>query len=218
MRKILLTFASVAVLVSAASCADAPGTAPTPPAAPQSLLGLPLTEPLDPIAEPLQQTLDATGLPLVSSVLRRKTALASDITASALVGEEGGFLAIPGAGLRVDIPRGAVLGSPIRITARAMAGSVVAYDFEPHGIRFAKPLRVTQELGGTQWLQTNPLLLKAVYFKDASQVDVLTGLVKIDEVLPVNLDALRGRLSFGVAHFSGYAVSTGRQVQEEEAP
>jgi hypothetical protein len=218
MRKALLTLATAATLLSVAACSDAPGTAPRTPDAPSELLGLPLTEPLDPLTAPLQETLDASGLPLVSSALRRKTALANDITATVLVGDEGGFLSIPAAGLRVEIPRGAVLGSPIRISARALAGTLVAYDFEPHGIRFAKPLRVTQELGGTQWLQTNPLLLKAVYFKDASQVDVITGLVRIDEVLPVSVDALRGRLSFGVAHFSGYAVSTGRQVQEEEAP
>ena len=215
MRKFFLTLASIAALGGVAACADAPVAAPRAPEAPTQLLGLPLTEPLDPLTAPLDETLDATGLPLVSTVLRRTTALPSDITVSATIGGDGGVLSIPVAGLRVEFPRGAIVGTPVKVTARAIAGRFVAYEFQPHGIRFARPVRMTQDLRNTEWLKVNPLALKAVYFKSDSQLDPLTGLVRVDEVLPVTLNLLSGRLSFDAGHFSGYAVSSGRQTTDE---
>lgn len=200
MRKVLLAFAAIASLGTLAACADAPTTAPHPGDAPSQLLGLSSPGSL----------LDSLTSPVLSDALQRSTPLATDISASAVVGDAGGVLVIPSAGLRVEIPRGAVRGAPITITARALAGSLVAYEFQPHGKQFARALRITQDLSGTKWLETNVLALEAVYFKDKAQVDPLTGVVTVDEVLPAALDLLRGRVSFQVQHFSGYAVSTGR--------
>ena len=215
MRKVLLTLASISALGALAACADAPTAAPRAPEAPSQLLGLPLTEPLDPLTAPLEGTLEKLGVPLVSTALRRTTALPSDITVSATISGDGGVIAIPAAGLRVEFPRGAIVGEPVKVTARAVAGRLVAYEFEPHGIRFARPVRMTQELRGTEWLKVNPLFLKAVYFESDSDLDVANGLVRVAEVLPATLNVLSGRLSFNVEHFSGYAVSTGRAVAQE---
>ena len=203
MRKVLLTLVAVATLGALAACADAPTAAQRAPEAPRQLLGIPGTESLD-------SAIAQATAPIVSTALKRTTPLATDLTASALIGEKGGLVAIPAAGLRLEVPSGAIRGTPVRVTVRALAGSLVAYEFGPHGQRFKRSLRITQDLAGTNWLEANPLLMEAVYFKDESQIDVLTGDVTVDEILPVALDLLRGRVGFNVEHFSGYAVSTGR--------
>ena len=219
MRKFLTTLALIAAVGSIAACADAPTAAPPAPEAPRDLFGIPILEPVtETLTGTLEQTTTAVGLPLVSTTLKRTTVLEKEVVASATIGYYGGTIALPGTGLRVEIPRGAISGDAVRITARAIPGRYVAYEFQPHGLRFAQPVRLSQELAGTQWLQTNPLLMKAVYFKDGSQLDALTGLVRVDEVLPATVDVLRGRVSFQVGHFSGYAVSTGRQAASTEEP
>lgn len=202
MRKVLLTLAAVVSLGAIAGCADAPSTAPQAVETPRELLGLPGTGAID-------SAIATVTSPIVSTALKRTTPLATDLTAAAVIDEAGGVIAIPAAGVRLEIPRGALRGST-EITVRALAGSLVAYEFGPHGKQFRRSLRITQNLSGTNWLQVNLLGLEAVYFKDKSQVDQLAGTVTVDEVLPAALDLLRGRVGFEVQHFSGYAVSTGR--------
>ena len=202
MRKVLLTLAAVVSLGAIAACADAPGTAPQIAGTPSEFLGIPGTGTID-------SAIATVSSPIVSTALRRTTPLATDLTATALIGDAGGVIAIPAAGVRLEIPRGA-LRTSTQITVRALAGSLVAYEFGPHGKQFKRSLRITQDLAGTNWLQVNLLGLEAVYFKDKSQVDQVTGTITVDEVLPAMLDLLRGRVGFEVQHFSGYAVSTGR--------
>src|SRR5690348_4757515 len=69
--------------------------------------------------------------------LQRTTPLAAPITVSKSIGAEGGTLTIPQAGVTVVVPKGA-LAQSTTITMTARAGSLVAYDFAPHGITFAK--------------------------------------------------------------------------------
>ena len=219
MRKFFHTLALIAAVGSLVSCSDAPTAAPSAPEAPRDLFGIPILQPVtEALTSTLEQTTTALGLPLVSTTLKRNSTLEKEVVASATIGYYGGTIALPNTGLRVEIPRGAISGDAVRITARAIPGRYVAYEFEPHGLKFAQPIRLAQDLAGTQWLQTNPLLMKAVYFKDAGQLDVLTGVVRIDEVLPATVDVLRGRVTFQVDHFSGYAVSTGRQAASLDGP
>ena len=80
--------------------------------------------------------------------LLRKTPITS-VTASATIGPLGGVLALPSAGLTVVVPPLAVT-TATKMSVTAVAGSSVAYEFEPHGIKFTVPLVATQSLKGTQ--------------------------------------------------------------------
>jgi hypothetical protein len=190
MRKILLSFLAVLTVGAASGCGDAP-TAPAAPA---------------PQPEARQALL---GLVALTPVLQRRQPLPANITVKARIGAEGGVIAIPEAGLRVVVPRGAV-SAPVEFTATALAGRAVAYEFAPHGITFANKLVVTQELRGTEWIGLPLLNMRAGYFKDASDLDTQRALVKLTEILPLSVDLLRLQVRFNVSHFSGYVISTGR--------
>src|ERR1700687_6050408 len=58
---------------------------------------------------------------------------------SAVVGAEGATLSLPGADFSMTIPAGA-LSSPTTITVVSRAGSYVAYEMLPHGLRFRLPV------------------------------------------------------------------------------
>jgi len=135
----------------------------------------------------------------------RSTPLAQNISVSAVIGKSGGTLTIPDAGLTLVVPAGAVT-SNTKFTATALAGRVVAYEFEPHGTTFPVPLIVRQSLQGT----TSPLALPSFetgYFADRSQI-VSSTLANVTEEIPV-IGGL-GFVSFPVWHFSGYLVSSGK--------
>jgi hypothetical protein len=189
MFRILVAAAAGAILINGCASHESP-VAPqglTPGAsASSSLLGLTSTT-----VKPLQRT----------------TPLASPLTASAQIGVLGGTLSIPGAGLTVVVPPLA-LSSTKLVTVTALAGSNLAYEFEPHGTRFLVPLVVTQDLsktdaksGGT----INPLSLFVGYFPDD------TNILSVTELLKVNLNLLNQTAVFSVTHFSGYIVASGRE-------
>jgi hypothetical protein len=180
----------LASLVAVASC-DRGATAPAPAASGGSA-----------------QTL--LGSPTTVTVVRRNTPLAAPLTASATIGAFGGTINLPGAGLKVVVPPFA-LTSPKLITVTAVAGSQVAYEFQPHGIRFLVPLIVTQNLTGTSavsgGLIQRPIF--AGYFADLSDLDPLSNTGLISEVLGVSLSLLTKQATFPVFHFSGYLIATG---------
>ena len=65
-------------------------------------------------------------------------------------------------------------------TITAYAGNVVAYDFQPHGATFLKPLTAVQQLGHTNWKSLGlPARLlpeqEGDYFADASQIELHDG-------------------------------------------
>jgi hypothetical protein len=188
-----LTFA-IAAALTVSACATDNSTAPsavTPPrTASNSLLGGLLGAPV--------QT--KTRTPLL-----RTNPLPTSQTTSAKIGVLGGVLSLPGAGLTVVVPPLALL-SPTTITVNALAGANVAYEFSPHGLKFALPLVVTQNLKGTR--ATPELLslgLSLGYFPDASHVTSVT------ELLSVNVDLLGLTAVSTVWHFSGYILMTGRE-------
>jgi hypothetical protein len=177
----------LSILLLAGCAGDA--TAPTGPAAvvpkPQAaLLGL---------------------LPVLG--VTRAQPLANNITVSAVIGQKGGTLTIPEAGLTLVVPANAV-SSNVTFKATALAGRVVAYDFQPHGTKFAVPLKFTQDLRKTSLLTTLLApLLDGAYFADNGSIDQKSGLALVSELLPATVDLLRGRVSFNIRHFSGYLVS-----------
>jgi hypothetical protein len=103
------------------------------------------------------------------------------------------------------------------ITVTALAGSTVAYAFEPHGTVFNVPLTFVQRLGHTK-LKGKPapgLLshLEGAYFPDVGLVDPTTGEAVVTETLPTSVEAtfLDDVVTFPIHHFSGYLISTGRR-------
>jgi hypothetical protein len=97
------------------------------------------------------------------------------------------------------------------MSVTALAGSSVAYEFEPHGIKFTVPLVATQSLKGTQ-AQTggliNPLSLFAGYFPDSKQI------TSVSELLNLNVNVLGQTSVLTIWHFSGYIIATGRSDAE----
>jgi hypothetical protein len=193
MRKIAAALVA-ALAIGIAGCADAPTASPTAAARPA--------------AQPAPREA-LLGLVALTPALQRSTPLAADIVVRKSIGVDGGTITIPEAGLTVVVPRYAV-SQPTDFTVTAIAGRAVAYEFTPEGARFARKLKVTQSLRGTEWLGLPLLNFRAVYFKDRDQVDPINSLIQVDEVLPLALDLLRLQVSFDVEHFSGYGISTGR--------
>jgi ZU5 domain len=136
------------------------------------------------------------------SALRRLVPIERSVTAAAVIGRQGGSIALPTLGLRLVVPSGAV-DAPTNFSVTALEGRAVAYEFAPHGIVFKRPLRLEQKLGMTNWLPG--LQLKGGYFKDGAQVNTTTGASLIDEVLPAWRTG--GTICIELWHFSGYLVS-----------
>lgn len=151
------------------------------------------------------------GLLIPAKALTRDVAIATPITRSFTVTrKDGGRIEITQAGLRVDIPSDAISTTSLTITVTVLAGRAVAYDFQPHGTKFLKPLAFRQDLVGTSWDHSDFRgTLNGGYFKDTKQVNLLSGLSLLDELFPVELGTHEAR--FNINHFSGYMVSGGRQ-------
>jgi hypothetical protein len=149
--------------------------------------------------------------PITIIPLQRTAPLATNEVVQKRIGLLGGTLVLPNAGLTIVVPALAVT-SPVTITATALAGSNVAYEFEPHGLQFLAPVVMTQDLsvteartGGT----IDPLLLYLGYFPNSSNITSVTELLSVQVNLPL-------QTSVGVIwHFSGYVLATGRS---DESP
>jgi hypothetical protein len=139
--------------------------------------------------------------------LQRTTPLAVPITVSKAIGADGGTLAIPEAGVTVTVPRGA-LATTTTITMTARAGTLVAYDFAPHGITFAKPLVFSQQLRGTNATLLSAPLLRLGYYENENLLTKTGGLVS--ELLGGAVNTLTWTFTSTIPHFSGYIVTCGR--------
>jgi hypothetical protein len=145
--------------------------------------------------------------------LTRKWPLDHDVTATATIGPAGGSISIDAAGATIVFPAGA-LESPRQIKMTAKAGAIVAYEFCPHGITFAVPVTVQQDLTVTRASVNDLRTLQAGYYKQslgAIFVDPGNSIVKVSELRAIDLDKPSNPRfgTFYISHFSGYIVSTG---------
>lgn len=189
----LRLFALCALSAAAAACSDSPRV--TAPVAATSSNGA---------------SHQLLASPTSVNVVTRNVPLDTSETASAVIGVFGGRITLPNAGLTVVIPPLA-LTTPTQITATAVAGREIAYEFEPHGTHFLVPVRMTQNLSGTS-ASTGGLLpttLYAGYFLNTSDLDQLTGTALISELLGTSVSLWTNTVSFSVGHFSGYLIGTG---------
>jgi hypothetical protein len=187
-------------LMILAGCRDAVAPAPVAPVnagQPEALLGLNL---------PLIDNLLGTGDTVV--VLQRREPLASNITATKIIGSGGGTLSLPEAGLTIAVPAGAV-AYPTVFSVTALAGRPVAYEFGPHGTKFAKPLTMTQDLrvSFVDSRIVSYMHFHAGYF--SSSTNLINNLLRaiVSELLPATTDADNMVVRFNVSHFSGYLIA-----------
>lgn len=144
---------------------------------------------------------------IVMPGLQRNTPLAANITVTQTIGSAGGTLSIPAAGVTVVVPAGA-LNSNTLITMTARQGSLVAYDFAPHGIVFAKPLVFTQKLVGTNASLLSVPFIQLGYYSDPGLLTAVGGIVS--ELLGGTVNLLSWTYTGNIKHFSGYMVGVGR--------
>lgn len=149
-------------------------------------------------------------------VLKRLVPLATNLSQTAIIGPAGGSIKLDGAGAKIDIPAGA-LAAPTSITMTALAGYSVAYEFQPHGLTFAVPVKVQQTIAGT-WAATYPRLLAGMhgsYYDQASLesafIDRVGFLAHVKEHQIGYLESNASQIKFYIGHFSGYLVSCGRE-------
>jgi hypothetical protein len=152
--------------------------------------------------------------PALVEVMQRTTALPNDVVFSKTIrNSAGGTISDATTGFTMEVPPFALglnLGDSVTFTVRALAGTAVAYDFEPHGRVFVLPLKITQDTKGTTWYKsTSSSAVEGGYFTDRTKIKGLTATV--DELLPVSIELLKKSASFYVTHFSGYLVSSGRR-------
>ena len=177
------------------------------PTSPPSSVVAPAAAPSADLLGTVGGVLNTVGSLVSMEGLRRTTPLAEPITVTTTIGSAGGTIAIPAAGVSVVVPQGA-LAKPTVITMTARAGALVAYDFAPHGITFAKPLSFSQQLRGTNASLLTAPLLSLGYYKDASLLTKTGGLVS--ELLGGVVNLTSWTFTAKIPHFSGYIVTCGR--------
>jgi hypothetical protein len=150
---------------------------------------------------------DVTSLLIAPA--QRKQPLASDVSWTFTAGPSGAVSSNSTVGLTVAIPSGA-LSSTQEITVTALAGSAVAYGFSPHLV-FAKNVSLTQDLRKTtlDGLLFLPLLSGAHFTGDVLTVNS-DGLALVDEVVSALANPLTRTVTFGVGHFTGWIVASGK--------
>ena len=185
------------LLVVANACGTERAAAPSSLATPAASHDL-----IDGLVGTVTSTLKLT----TAKALLRTTPLPQDITVRQTIGREGGVLAIPAAGISVVVPAGA-LDRETDITMTARAGSLLAYDFAPHGITFKAPLVFNQKLKGTNATLLSATQLKLGYYTDSSLLGKTTALVS--EVLSGITNVLTWTFTAPIKHFSGYIIICG---------
>ena len=187
-----------AALLLATSCSDAP-TGASPPSS------------LDRVESTAAVQ---AGYVARGDILQRNVFLADDQSVSATISPDGGFLVLPEAGLLMLFPRGAV-AQPTLITATALKGRGIVYDFQPHGLSFLRPIYVAQLLIDTEVNAPRSvkrtLPLWGGYLVNGSNDIAADGSAGFTEVFPVFFQGKGSdRLAvFTTRHFSQYAMASG---------
>jgi hypothetical protein len=149
----------------------------------------------------------ASGTLTLVTGVQRTSPLPSSITVTQAIGIDGGTLSLPQAGVTITVPAGALTATTlISITARG--GSVIAYDFAPHGTTFAKPVVFTQALAGTNVPPLLAPLLHLGYYADPTDLTTIGG--SVSEFISGSANLVNGSFTSSILHFSGYMVACGR--------
>ncbi|HWL38693.1 MAG TPA: hypothetical protein VNO75_00515 [Gemmatimonadaceae bacterium] len=135
---------------------------------------------------------------------------------SGTIGYRGGTLAIPSSDFTITFPYGA-LRSNTNITIISDArGGYVSYAMQPHGIRFSKPVVVTQRLRNTEaYRMRNPKLFGAYLGKESVGLlgGLLNGVIEALEIVTsvtiLRPDGTPEVQTWLLNHFSRYVLASG---------
>jgi hypothetical protein len=158
-------------------------------------------------APPLGVVSDPAGAPV--HPVQRQVALLQDRSWSFDVGPAGTTVKDGPTGLTIDVPAGAV-ASTTHITVIALKGAPLAYRFEPHGLQFVVPVRLTQSLRGLKVVSPLgvPHLFGGYFAADSLASDAATGEARVCEILPLRIDIKAQAALLDIRHFSGYTVAS----------
>jgi hypothetical protein len=130
------------------------------------------------------------------------------------IGYWGGTLAIPGSDFTISFPVGA-LSKSTNITIVSDASGYVSYDMQPHGLRFNKPVIVTQRLRNTRADEVpSSKKLFGAYFTDENLLSgIVNGLLNAVEIVTsVTINQRDGDpelQTWLLNHFSRYMLASG---------
>ena len=198
----------------AVSCSDYTPTGPSAPA--QASDGLlsgvvgTVTGLLGTVLRVIGFQTDPNGIP-VNAIKWSPTHTNQTRSVSATVGYWGGTLTIPGSDFSIMFPQGAVTSSTY-ITITSDNSGYVSYDMKPHGIKFARPVIVTQRLGNTAVYGTPQALNAAGAYFPQDLLD-LTGVLKALEIETTTIFSnSKGQPeveTWQINHFSRYMLASG---------
>jgi hypothetical protein len=215
------TFSLVLATTVALSCSDYSPTAPTtqiaaPTQAADGLIGDLLgvvTNLLGSVLKVIGFRSDPNGIP-VTAIQWAPSHVNQTRSVSASIGYSGGSLAIPGSDFTITFPRGA-LYETTWITITSDASGYVSYDMKPHGLKFAKPVIVTQRLNNTAVYNT-PVALNAFCAYFSTDLLDLGGILKALEIETTTIFSAPngGSLvpeveTWQLNHFSRYMLASG---------
>lgn len=198
----LVGLGAVLLTMLATACGDAP-TAPLASSSSQPRLSATVS------------ATTSTALTPAQGLLRTKP-LAENVVVVKTLSSGGGGISVPGTDFQLQVPNGAFAGKSMTFTITAYAGNVVAYDFQPHGVVFLKPLKAVQQLGHTNWKDFDlPAGFypdwSGAYFASDAQVNLVTGAALINEFMPGGVNVGGATMTWDIPHFSGYMIATGRR-------
>lgn len=210
-RSLLLVVTAVGVM----SCTDGIPTQPVAPTAAQNglLSGLVggVVDALGQVVRVIGFQTDPNGIP-VNAVQWAPSHVNEVRSVSATIDVNGGTLAIPGSDFTISFPYGA-LTAPTTITITSDASGYVAYDMQPHGLTFRKPVVVTQRLNNTA-VYGKPDALNsfgAFFAKDLLDLGGILRALEI-ETTTIFLNPRNGQPeveTWILNHFSRYMLATG---------
>jgi hypothetical protein len=210
-RSSTLVFATFVAL----SCSDYSPTGPQAPVKAQDgllsgLLGI-VTNLLGTVLHVITYQYDADGIP-VNAVKWTGTHVNQTRTVSAYIGQNGGTLAMSGSDFTITFPSGA-LSQTTLISITSDASGYVSYDMKPHGLKFAKPVIVTQRLQNTAVYGTSLALKAAGSYFPQDPTD-LSGTIKALEIETTTIFSSQNNGKADVEtwqlnHFSRYMLASG---------
>jgi hypothetical protein len=210
------SFTLVLATVVALSCSDYSPTGPQIQAPTQAQNGLisgllgGVTHLLGSVLKVIGFRTDPNGIP-VAAVKWAPTHINETRSVSATIGVNGGTLQIPGSDFTITFPYGALF-APTAITITSDASGYVSYDMQPHGLRFARPVIVTQRLRNTSVYGT-PLALNSFCAYFSTDLLDLSGILKALEIETTAIlsgsDGQAEIEAWQINHFSRYMLASG---------
>lgn len=213
--RFIRSFALTLAIFATVSCSDYSPAGPSAPATAQDglisgVLGV-VTNLLGTVIRVVEFVYDPNGIP-VYAVKWSGTHTNQTRTVSGYVGVSGGTLVIPASDFTITFPAGA-LSTTTLISITSDNSGYVSYDMKPHGIKFAKPVIVTQRLQNTAVYKT-PTALNSFGAYLATDPLSLSGLLKALEIERTTIfsGTTAGQAevqTWELRHFSRYMLASG---------